>query len=172
MRPAREVVVTGVGIVSPIGIGREAFWSSLMAGRSGVRTFQSFDASGFGVRFGAEVLDFDPKAFVRPRKSLKVMSREIQLGFAAADTAPRRLGLRPVDRRPGAARRGLWGRSDLFGIGRVGPRLSPRDGSKHIRLRPLGAECDERNVSALVAEVPTKHDSVSRGDRPRRPRTE
>jgi 3-oxoacyl-[acyl-carrier-protein] synthase II len=87
MRPAREVVVTGVGIVSPIGIGREAFWASLMAGRSGVRPFQLFDASGFGVGFGAEVLDFDPKAFVRPRKSLKVMSREIQLGFAAAETA-------------------------------------------------------------------------------------
>ena len=96
MRPTREVVVTGVGIVSPIGIGREAFWGSLMAGRSGVRLFQLFDASGFGIRFGAEVLDFDPKAFVRPRKSLKVMSREIQLGFAAADMALADSGFDPA----------------------------------------------------------------------------
>ncbi len=83
----REVVITGLGIVSPIGIGREAFWSSLCAGRSGVRPITRFDTSAFPVHFGAEVTDFDPKAYVRPRKSLKVMSREIQYGFAAADFA-------------------------------------------------------------------------------------
>jgi 3-oxoacyl-[acyl-carrier-protein] synthase II len=83
----REVVITGLGIISPIGIGREAFWSSLQAGRSGVRQVTRFDTSGFPVHIGAEVIDFDPKAYVRPRKSLKVMSREIQYGFAAADMA-------------------------------------------------------------------------------------
>ncbi len=87
MPTRREVVITGLGIASPIGVGRQAFWDSLAAGRSGVRPFQTFDASGFGVRFGGEVLDFDPKAYVRPRKSLKVMSREIQLGFAVAEMA-------------------------------------------------------------------------------------
>jgi 3-oxoacyl-[acyl-carrier-protein] synthase II len=96
MPPARDVVITGMGIVSPIGIGREAFWDSLVAGRSGVRPYQAFDASGCGVRFGAEVLDFDPKAFVRPRKSLKVMSREIQLGFAAAQMALADAGFSPA----------------------------------------------------------------------------
>ncbi len=95
MPSRREVVITGMGIVSPIGIGREAFWESLINGRSGVQTFQSIDASGFGVRFGAEILDFDPKAYVRPRKSLKVMSREIQLGFAAADMALADAGFDP-----------------------------------------------------------------------------
>jgi 3-oxoacyl-[acyl-carrier-protein] synthase II len=84
-----------MGIISPIGIGREAFWDSLAAGRSGVRPYQSFDASGCGVRFGAEVLGFDPKAFVRPRKSLKVMAREIQLGFAAAEMALADAGFSP-----------------------------------------------------------------------------
>ena len=82
-----EVVITGMGIVSPLGIGPAAVWEALVAGRSGVRPIQSFDASGCGVRFGGEVPDFDAKAFVRPRKSLKVMSREIQFGFAAADMA-------------------------------------------------------------------------------------
>jgi 3-oxoacyl-[acyl-carrier-protein] synthase II len=89
----REVVITGLGIVSPIGIGREAFWSSLQAGRSGVRQITRFDTSGFPVHIGAEVVDFDPKAYVRPRKSLKVMSREIQYGFAAADMAVSDAGL-------------------------------------------------------------------------------
>src|SRR5215471_20956513 len=89
----REVVITGLGVVSPIGIGTEAFAASLRAGRSGVRPIRLFDASGFPVRIGAEVADFDPKAYVRPRKSLKVMSREIQFGFAAADAAMNEAGL-------------------------------------------------------------------------------
>ncbi len=84
---SREVVITGVGMVSPIGIGREAFWSSLTEGRSGVGPVDLFDVDEWKVKFGAPVRDFEPKKFVRPRKSLKVMSREIQLGFTAADLA-------------------------------------------------------------------------------------
>lgn len=83
----REVVITGVGVVSPIGIGCDAFWESLVGGRSGVRPITSFDTAGLPVAFGGEIRDFDPKLYVRPRKSLKVMSRDIQLGFTAADLA-------------------------------------------------------------------------------------
>lgn len=86
MKPS-EVVITGVGMVSPIGIGRAAFRDALYAGRSGVRRIAQFDSSTLGVDFGGEVSDFDPKEYVRPRKSLKVMSRDIQFGFAAADLA-------------------------------------------------------------------------------------
>ena len=50
-----RVVVTGMGIVSPVGIGREAFWSSLIAGQSGIGPITLFDASSFPVRFGGEV---------------------------------------------------------------------------------------------------------------------
>ena len=88
-----EVVITGLGIVSPIGIGQEAMWSSLSAGLSGVRTLTSFDASQLPIRFGGEVVDFDGKLYVKPRKSLKVMSRDIQLAFAAADQAWTESGL-------------------------------------------------------------------------------
>ncbi|TSA02067.1 MAG: beta-ketoacyl-[acyl-carrier-protein] synthase family protein [Planctomycetaceae bacterium] len=87
MRDTPEVVITGIGIVSSIGIGQEAFWKSLLAGSSGVKTIEAFDASSLPVRFGAHIPDFDPKLYIRPRKSLKVMSREIQMGFAAADMA-------------------------------------------------------------------------------------
>ena len=83
----QEVVVTGIGVVSPIGSGRDAFWESLAAGRSGVGPISSFDTSGLPVHFGGEIRDFDAKLRVKPRKSLKVMSRDMQLGFAAADEA-------------------------------------------------------------------------------------
>jgi 3-oxoacyl-[acyl-carrier-protein] synthase II len=82
-----DVVITGVGIVSPIGIGREAFWSSLVTQQTGVRPLTAFGPPADMVSFGGEVVDFDPLRFVRPRKSLKVMSREIQFGYTAADLA-------------------------------------------------------------------------------------
>ena len=87
MTPTREIVITGVGVVSPIGIGSEAFWRSLVEGRSGVRPVTQFDTASLPAPFGGEVADFDPKQRVRPRKSLKVMCRDIQLAFAAADLA-------------------------------------------------------------------------------------
>jgi 3-oxoacyl-[acyl-carrier-protein] synthase II len=92
---SREVVVTGVGVASPIGIGYEAARQSLTAGHSGVRRLSTFDTSDFPVRVGAEVVDFDPKQYVTPRKSLKVMSRSIQLAFAAANMAVAGSGIAP-----------------------------------------------------------------------------
>ena len=89
----RQVVITGVGVVSPIGIGRQAYQSAIAAGHSGVRRITLFDPSELTVDFAGEVEGFDPKAYVRPRKSLKVMSREIQFGFAAADQALTQAGL-------------------------------------------------------------------------------
>lgn len=93
MQKPRDIVITGAGVVSPIGIGCEPFWESLVAGVSGIRPVDLFDASSLKVRFGGQIPDFDPKQYVRPRKSLKVMSREIQLGFAAADLAMADAGL-------------------------------------------------------------------------------
>lgn len=87
MSLARKVVITGIGVVSPIGIGNGSFWESLCAGSSGVRPCTRYDTSEMLVPFGAELTDFEPKKFVRPRKSLKVMCREIQIGFAAAALA-------------------------------------------------------------------------------------
>ena len=95
MRSQRDIVITGLGVVSPIGIGCEPFWKSLVAGTSGIRPVDLFDASSLRVRFGGQIPDFDAKQYVRPRKSLKVMSREIQLGFAAADLAMADAGLTP-----------------------------------------------------------------------------
>ncbi len=90
MAPKQEIVITGTGVVSPIGIGTDAFWSALVAGRSGIKLLKFFEEDGGGdmpVPFGGKVDDFDPKQYIRPRKSLKVMSRDIQFAFAAADMA-------------------------------------------------------------------------------------
>lgn len=93
MAPRQEIVITGVGVVSPIGIGREAFAAGLAACRSGVRRLPLFDRSDLPLPVGAAVADFDAKRYVRPRKSLKVMSRDIQFAFAAADLGRADAGL-------------------------------------------------------------------------------
>jgi len=83
----REIVVTGAGVVCPIGLSLEALAESLREGRSGVRPLGLYEDSSLPRAFGGQVAGFDPRRFVRPRKALKVMSREIQLAFAAADMA-------------------------------------------------------------------------------------
>lgn len=76
-----------MGIVCPIGVGAEAVWASVESRASGVRAVPEMVAAGAPIPIAGDVANFDPKEFVRPRKSLKVMSRETQLGFAAADMA-------------------------------------------------------------------------------------
>lgn len=95
MADGREVVITGLGVVSPIGIGNDAFWNSLAEGRGGVRRLSQFDNGCTPGPFGGEIVGFDPKLYVRPRKSLKVMCRDIQLAFAAAELAWADAGLPP-----------------------------------------------------------------------------
>ena len=91
--PLSEVVITGVGVTSPIGIGYEAMRDALAGGTSGVRRLAVFNTDEYPIRIGAEIIDFDAKQYVTPRKSLKVMSRGIQLAFAAAQMAITQAGV-------------------------------------------------------------------------------
>jgi 3-oxoacyl-[acyl-carrier-protein] synthase II len=84
----RRVVVTGVGLVCPLGIGTEETWANLLAGRSGIVSVTLFDASGFDCRIAGEVKDFDPLNWVE-KKELKKMGRFIQIAIAATDFAAR-----------------------------------------------------------------------------------
>lgn len=86
---SRRVAITGLGIISPIGLEKGAFWEALCTSRSGIRAITSFDASAFACRIGGEIVGFDAKNYVdkKERKSLKVMSRTIQLAVAAAQLA-------------------------------------------------------------------------------------
>ena len=82
-----EVVITGIGIACPLGVGLQAVWSEIERRESGVRTVPWLVEAGFPVTIAGEVPDFEPKQYVKPRKSLKVMSRETQLAFAATEMA-------------------------------------------------------------------------------------
>lgn len=89
----RRVVVTGFGCVTPIGIGREAYWDSLRNGRSGVRRIESFDPSEFNVQIAAEIPEFDWKAELNP-KDRQHVPRTVPLALAAAREAVKDSGLR------------------------------------------------------------------------------
>jgi 3-oxoacyl-[acyl-carrier-protein] synthase II len=82
----RRVVITGLGLVTPIGTGREVFWRKLTAGANGIGPVESFDTSAFPVHIGAEVKDFDPSGYVRKR-SPDELGRGSQLAVAAARMA-------------------------------------------------------------------------------------
>ncbi len=92
----RRVVVSGVGVVGPNGVGRKAFWDACKAGRSGIRPIRSFDARNHPVRVAGEVPDdFDASKYVPEscRKQLKTMSRAARFGLAAAGLAVTDSGL-------------------------------------------------------------------------------
>lgn len=89
----RRVVITGMGIVSPYGVGLDVFWDSISRGISGIGPITSFDPAKFTTRIGGEVKDFDPSRFVAERKSLKYMTKATQLGVAAAKMAVEDAGL-------------------------------------------------------------------------------
>lgn len=93
MNSDRKVVVTGMGVVSPIGIGTEEFFAALMAGRSGVEVRDEFADSGLPMRLAAPVTGFEAKQYVKPRKALKIMCEPIKFGCAAASMAADQAGL-------------------------------------------------------------------------------
>ena len=82
----RRVAITGVGVVSPIGTGVQAFWNALMEGRSGVRRIATFDPSAFDCQIAAEVTDFDPTAYM-DRKEIRRNDRFVHFAVAATRMA-------------------------------------------------------------------------------------
>ncbi len=85
---SRRVVITGVGLVSPLGVGTAANWDALLAGRSGIGPITRFDATQHACRIAGEVPGFDPLQFVE-KKDVKKMDVFIQFAIAAADFAMR-----------------------------------------------------------------------------------
>jgi 3-oxoacyl-[acyl-carrier-protein] synthase II len=89
----RRVVITGIGLVSSLGIGTDANWAALLAGRSGVTRVTRFDVTAFATQIAAEVKDFDPLQFV-DKKDVKKMDVFIQYAVAASQFAMDDSGLR------------------------------------------------------------------------------
>jgi len=88
----RRVVVTGLGLVTPVGNTVEDSWSAIMSGRSGVGYIQKFDTEKFSVRIAAEVKDFDPLSFIEKKEARK-MGAFIHYAIAASDEALKDSGL-------------------------------------------------------------------------------
>ncbi len=90
-----RVVITGLGVISPIGIGKVDFWNSLKSARSGVDFLNSMPTHSLPSKFAAEVKNFNPVDYLYNKKFLKVMSRDIQLGVCAASIAMKDSGILP-----------------------------------------------------------------------------
>ena len=93
MTSTRRVVVTGIGLVSSLGIGTETNWSALTAGCSGVGPITKFDASQFATRIAGEVRGFDPLSYIE-KKDVKKMDVFIQYAIAASQFAMDDAGLK------------------------------------------------------------------------------
>jgi 3-oxoacyl-[acyl-carrier-protein] synthase II len=90
--PLRRVVVTGIGMMSPLGLTHEESWKNAVAGKSGIDNITAFDASNFDVKFAGEIKGFDPNLYI-DKKEQKKMERFIQLSMACADMALKDSGL-------------------------------------------------------------------------------
>ena len=89
----RRVVVTGVGLVTPLAIGTEDSWAAIRAGKSGIGPITQFDAAAFSCRIAGEVKGFDPARYIE-KKEIKKMGRFIQFAIAASDCALSNSGLK------------------------------------------------------------------------------
>ena len=93
MNRRNRVVITGMGVLAPNGIGLEAFWESLLAGRSGIGPITFFDASDLRSRIAGEVKNFDPRDYIEPELKPNRLARHTQLAYAATVMAVRDAGL-------------------------------------------------------------------------------
>ena len=171
----RRVVVTGIGIISPLGVGSAASWQGLLAGTCGIRRIQAFDPGAFPSQVAGEVPpykvgDFVPKSY---RKATKVMARDIELAVVAADDAFRGSGIKSK-----AYTETPSFNPDRFGCnigaGLISAELNEltaafnvaRDGGA-LDLKKWGVEGHAAAYPAVAAEVPAEHARVPRDDRAR-----
>ncbi|MBI3973826.1 MAG: beta-ketoacyl-ACP synthase II [Chloroflexi bacterium] len=119
--PEERVVVTGLGLISPVGLDLASSWAALVAGTSGVGPITAFDADGYTSRIAAEVKGFDPSAWGIDPKDARRMDRYVQLGLAATLEAVHDAKL-PVPV-PDGARTGVYVGSGMGGLTTLGEQL-------------------------------------------------
>lgn len=110
-------MITGLGVVAPTGIGKEAFWSASIAGRSGIRHITRFDASQLATRIAGEVPDFDPAPLGLTPDEICILDRGTQFALAAAHLAIEDSGLLPALQETQRERMGVF----------MGAAMSPGD---------------------------------------------
>jgi 3-oxoacyl-[acyl-carrier-protein] synthase II len=179
-----EAYITGIGVVTPIGVGRKKFWSSLLAGESGAGPITLFDPDGFEVRIAAECTDFDPESFM-DRKVAARTDRFGQMGLASAKLAledadawdvlnqePERVGLILGSGLGGVtSMEGTQATIDSKGPGRVNPfavtKIMPNSAAAHVGIQ-LGVQ-GPSIAGALACTCGTDmmglgYDLIRRGD--------
>jgi 3-oxoacyl-[acyl-carrier-protein] synthase II len=142
-----RVVVTGVGVVSPIGIGNDRFWDSLVHNRTGIDFLQSMPGDGLPSAFGAEVRDFNAVDYLREKKFVKVMCRDIQLGVASSNLAVKDANVAAGDIDPD--RFGV-----VYGAGRMTCHPSELAAAVNICRTEGGFDPDKWGAEALASIAP------------------
>jgi 3-oxoacyl-[acyl-carrier-protein] synthase II len=179
-----EAYITGVGVVSPVGVGRKRFWSSLLANESGAGPITLFDPEDFEVRIAAECTAFDPQDFM-DRKVVARTDRFAQMGLASAKLAledadawaelnerPERVGLILGSGLGGvSSMEGTQATIDSRGPSRVNPfavtKIMPNSGAAHVAIQ-LGVQ-GPSTTPALACSCGTDamglgFDLIRRGD--------
>ncbi len=110
----RRIAITGMGLVTPLGVGTDTTWERVRAGTSGIGPITRFDASEFTTTIAGEVRDFDPTQWI-PKRNLRQMDRFIHLAIAAADMAVKQAGV-DVDK-PDPERYGCYIGAGMGGLG-------------------------------------------------------
>lgn len=152
MSDGRRVVVTGIGAITPIGTTAESFWSALLAGESGVRAIQSFDASRVDSRIAGEVLDFDPSN-VLDRKEIKRNDRTTQMTIVAIRAAMENAGLPERFSDDEAEMTGIVVGSGLGGTGTLIDQISLNATRGPDRLSPFFIPMAIGNIASGVAAM-------------------
>jgi len=98
-RPTRRIVVTGLGLVTPLGTGVEKTWKALCAGQSGIGRITKFDPAAYDAQIAGEVKDFDPAQFIE-KKEIKKMDTFIHYAVGAAQLAVDDAALKVAPKRP------------------------------------------------------------------------
>ncbi len=178
----RRVVVTGVGMMTALGVGREASWDALLAGDNGISDVTLCDASDLEARIAGEVTGFDPRDFI-DRKEARRMDRFVQLSIAATDDALEQSGLDvssaadEIGAMIGSGMGGLTWLEDQFqvlfekGPGRISPFLVPAfipdmaAGQVSIRFGARGPNYNTVSACASGADaIGTALETIRRGD--------
>ncbi len=149
----RRVVVTGVGVVSPLGTGNQKNWDALMAGKSGIGRITRFDVTDFPVQIAGEVKDFNPEDFIE-KKEVKKMDLFIQYALAAAQFAMEDSGLTVTEEN--AERVGVLVGAGLGGLPTIEKyHLALQDGG-YKKISPFF-------IPALIINLAPGHISIKYG---------
>jgi 3-oxoacyl-[acyl-carrier-protein] synthase II len=165
MRNGRRVVITGIGVVAPNGIGKQAYWDSLVAGKSGVDWITEFDTDPYPCKVAAKVQDFNPGDFVAPRHA-KQWGRFSQFAVAAArlalDDSKLHISRESPDRTLICIGNAMNGSGDVFDVARVGwdreglsgiPSLSGIEFAAHAPATHVSTELQIRGQALTIASA-------------------